>query len=280
MYDTIRARMNTLLLLQNRAIKAAQEERWQDAQSLNQEILEQDMNNISALNRLGFAFLQGGKIDAAKKTYRQVLELDSTNAVAKKYLDIAKKSEKNDQPLRLPKAMRPSDFIDEPGKTKSISLVRLADANVIEKLSVGADCEFKLTQTRISVQCEGQYIGTIPDDVFARLQPLLEAGNTYSIKIQSLKNGGVRLFIRELQRAKGVEHIASFPNETLNLMSLDHAEIAREDEEPVMVSETGEDDHDDQILETRDIDEVLGNHDDFGDEEEEAIEDDSSNDDL
>lgn len=260
--------MNSLLILQNRAIKAAQEERWDDAQTFNSQIIKQEPKNTSALNRLGFSYLQLGEHDKAKKTYEKVLNIDRTNSVAKKYLKLVEKA-KQKKPVKLPKALKHSDFIDEPGKTRSITLVRLADSDVIEDLSVGAECKLHHTKTRISVKCDGTYIGTLPDDICARLDPLLTAGNIYSVKIQSLKGGNVRLFIREIERAAGVEHIASFPSEsTMTALSLDNAEVAREDEEPVIVSETGEGD-DDTALENRDIDEVLeGNQkDDFDDDD-------------
>ncbi len=262
--------MNTLLVIQNRAIKAAQEERWQDAIDSNKEILESDPQNIGALNRLGFCYLQLGEHSKAKKTYNSVLSLDKTNNVAKKYLDMIEKS--GAQPMKLPKALKHSDFIDEPGKTKSIPLVRLAGADVLEELSIGAECQFKASKTRISVQSEGVYVGTLPDDVFLRLQPLVEAGNTYSIRLQSLKSGNVRVFVRELTRASSVSHISSFPTETLGVLSLDHSELAREDEVPVMVSETG-DDGDDLALDTRDIDEALEETEDFDDDVDAELDD-------
>jgi hypothetical protein len=98
-----------------------------------------------------------------------------------------------------------------------------------------------------------------------RLQPLVEAGNTYSVRLQSLKSGNVRIFVRELSRASSVSHISSFPNETLGMLSMDHSELAREDDVPVMVSATG-DDGDDQVLDTRGIDEALEEDDDYDDD--------------
>lgn len=267
--------MNTLLVLQNRAIKAAQEERWEDAQNLNQELLAADPNNLGALNRLGFAYLQDNHLRKAQQTYQRVLELDKTNAVAKKYLEVIKKANKQ-QPVKLPKALKHSDFIDEPGKTKSVSLVRLADSETLENLSIGADCRFKTSKTRISVVCDGTYIGTLPDDIFLRLQPLIEAGNTYAIKIQSVKQNTVRVFLRELTRAESVQHVTSFPAETLSVLSLEHAELAREEEEPVIVSETGEED-DLRMLENRDIDQAL-EEDDYQDVDDADIEVDTDDD--
>lgn len=244
--------MNTLLVLQNRAIKSAQEERWEDAQQLNLEILQQDPKNIGALNRLGFSYLQSGLIKEAKKTYEQVLELDKANTVAKKYIDVIKKK----QPIKLPKALKHNEFIDEPGKTRSVQLVRLASAEAILDLSIGSDCILEASKTRMSVKCDGTYIGSFPDDLASRILPLIAAGTEYTAKVQSLKNNGVTLFVREVRRGKGVEHIASFPVDSLNILAIDHSELTREEEDPVYVSET-EGDEGNQVLDSGDLDDAL-----------------------
>jgi hypothetical protein len=203
--------MNTILVLQNRAIKAAQAERWADAQQHNLEILDQDPQNVSALNRLGFAYMQDKKNMDAQATYERVLQLDRANVVAKKYLQAIK----SNAPTRLPKALSHSDFIDEPGKTKSVQLVRLAGNDVLRQLSVGSECVFNCAKTRVSVYCEQDYIGTLPDDLCSRLRPFLEAGNCYTIRIQSLKNNTVTVFIREVSRAECLQGQPSFPSDHL-----------------------------------------------------------------
>jgi tetratricopeptide (TPR) repeat protein len=257
--------MNTLFTLQSKAIKAAQDERWEEAVTFNQEMLQHDNRNIGALNRLGFALMQLQNMSEAQKTYQQVLEIDSSNAVAKKYLDIIKKK----KPVKLPKALKHSDFVDEPGKTKSTQLARLAGPDVLSNLSVGGDCQIKCSSSRISVQCDGTYIGSLPDDLVARLRPLIEAGNQYTVKIQSLKNNTVTVFIRERERAAEVAHIASFPSESANVMALDTAELARTDEEPIYLGETGEED-DSMALGSSALEEALSSdeyHDEDDDEE-------------
>ncbi len=258
--------MNTLLVLQNRAVKAAQEERWNDARQINLEILDQDSHNIGALNRLGFSYLQSGKLAEAKKTYERVLESDRTNQVARKYLDVLAKK----QPIVLPKALKHSDFIDEPGKTKSVQLVRLAGQEVLAVLSIGADCALQATKSRVGVHCEQKYIGSLPDDLAVRLRPLLEAGNRYSTKIQSLKNSTVTIFIREQSRDQAVAHITSFPTENLNVLTLDH-ELSRDEDSPVY---SGSDAEEAGTIESAGIDEALDNEERYGDFGESSIDED------
>jgi len=264
--------MNTLFTLQSKAIKAAQDERWDEAITFNQEMLSHDERNLGALNRLGFAYMQMQDPTSAKKTYEQVLAIDSANTVAKKYLDIIQKK----KPVKLPKALKHSDFVDEPGKTKSTQLARLAGPDVLAELSVGGDCILKCSASRISVQCDNVYIGSLPDDLVARLLPLIKAGNLYTIKIQSLKNNNVTVFIRERERAAEVAHIASFPSESASVMALDTAELARTDEEPIYLGETGEDD-DSMAIGSTALEEALST-DEYHDDDDEDTPADSNDD--
>lgn len=258
--------MSKIFTLQTRAIKAAQEERWDDSILLNQELLTIDPRNIGAFNRIGFAYLQKQDQASAEEAYQQVLDIDNSNSVARKYLEVIRKK----QPVRLPKALKHSDFVDEPGKTKSTGLCRLADADVMNNLSVGMDCEFRCAKTRISVHCDDHYIGSLPDDLTARLQQLIEAGNIYTVKIQSLKNNNIVVFIRERSRAESVAHISSFPSESGGILTLDASDISREDEEPVYMGETGDDEGDNE-LDSETIEEALKNSYDADEDEEEVI---------
>lgn len=254
--------MSKIFTLQTRSIKAAQQEKWEDALALNQELLEIEPRNVSALNRMGFAYLQLQKLAPAKKTYRQVLEIDASNNVAKKYLKIIE----NKKPVKLPKALSHTNFIDEPGKTKSTKLSRPADLQTIESLSVGSDCQLEAKKTRVSVFCDGTYIGSLPDDLTNRVKNLLELGHQLNVKIQSLKNNKVKVFIRETMRGEGYEHIPSFPTESGSLLNLDSAEIARDEEAPVYMEAT-EEEFGSKELDSGTIEEALRKGDTPGGEE-------------
>jgi hypothetical protein len=119
--------------------------------------------------------------------------------------------------------------------------------------------------------CEKKYVGSLPDDLASRLRPLLEAGNTYSTKIQSLKNNSVIIFIRELSRDSAVAHITSFPTENLNVLTLDH-EMSRSEDSPVYGGADGEEP---EVIESAGIDEALDTSEDrYGDFGEESIDED------
>ena len=62
--------------LKNQAIHTALQGDWNSAISLNQQILQEEPENIDALNRLAFAHATLGNHDDAKEFYQKVLELD------------------------------------------------------------------------------------------------------------------------------------------------------------------------------------------------------------
>ncbi len=68
--------------VKNLAIKKALENNWEDAASLNQQLLEEDPQDIDTMNRLGFALMKLGKCRKAKDVFRNVLNFDESNPIA------------------------------------------------------------------------------------------------------------------------------------------------------------------------------------------------------
>jgi tetratricopeptide (TPR) repeat protein len=72
----------TLGELSKLAIKAAYNQNWEEAITINQQILGQDENNIDSSLRIGLAYLQTQDYKNAKKAYARVLEIDPINKIA------------------------------------------------------------------------------------------------------------------------------------------------------------------------------------------------------
>ena len=121
--------------LEKQAVQAAIKGSWQQAVDLNRQLIKENPKNIAALNRLARAYWELGKISQAQKTYRKVLTLDPYNSIANKNLQrIVQKRKK----LKKKKIDYPSNlFLEEPGKTKTIKLIRLASIEVLSELSNG-----------------------------------------------------------------------------------------------------------------------------------------------
>jgi tetratricopeptide (TPR) repeat protein len=207
--------MNTQAILRQKAILAAKKGAWDQAVAHNLSLLEIDSKDTGALNRLGVAYLQLHKPKLAREQFQKTLEIDRTNKIAKKHLDKIK----NKQAVITP-AFVQQHFIEEPGKTKTVALHRLASKDVLESITVGATCELKNKNRYISVSVNGKYVGSLPEDLSFRLTKLIDTGNTYICAIRSCCNKSCEVYIREKTRSKKNANTHSFPPNKIALNSL------------------------------------------------------------
>ncbi len=197
--------MNAQTALQQ-AITAAKHQNWDAAVSYNLVILETTPTDVGALNRLGVSYLQLGKVSDAKKAFNQVLSVDKSNSIAKKNL-----AKLNSNLGTIAPTFTQEDFIEEPGKTKTVELHRLAGKNILDTLAIGQQCELKPKNRYISVESHGVYLGALPEDVSFRLSKLIETGNLYSACIRSFSSNHCSLYIKETYRSSNNQDIHSFP---------------------------------------------------------------------
>ena len=138
--------------------------------------------------------------------FQEVIKLDKANIIAKKHLQKLQHNQK----IIAPTFTR-QHFIEEPGKTTTVELHRLAGKNVLEKVSVGQECTLKLKNRFISISADDTYVGALPEDLSFRLSKLMTKGNTYSCFIRSVSATGIIVHLREQLRAPENKDIHSFP---------------------------------------------------------------------
>lgn len=227
---------NTLSALQLQAINAAKRQDWGNAVSLNTEILTQHPDDIGALNRLGVAQLNQGDKKAAQEAFEQALRVDKSNPIARKHLEKLK----NNQAHTII-TFSNEHFIEEPGKTKSVELHRLAGKNVLDTLAVGESVELKLKNRYISIERQdGTYIGALPEDLSLRLSNLVKTGNTYSCFVQSISSNSCTVYLKEAVRSAVNQYANSFPINKTTMAAINDVDeqFLFEDNIPV---QTGED---------------------------------------
>lgn len=210
--------MNSQTALQQ-AIIAAKNQNWQTAVDLNQSIITQNPKDVGALNRLGVAYLQLGKKNDAKSSFKRVLEIDKSNLIAKKNLTRLQNNNSTFAP-----SFCKQDFIEEPGKTKTVELHRLAGKNILESLAVGQECDLKPKNRYISVESHGTYLGALPEDISFRLARLIETGNKYESCIRSFSGSHCSLYIKETYRTPENSDINSFPLNKSNLAAINEVD--------------------------------------------------------
>ncbi len=188
------------------AIQTALVGDWERAIDLNQSILQEQPDDIDTLNRLAFAFLSTGNIKDAKNLYEKVLLLDMQNPIAIRNL-----KRLHDVNTRKLSITINNLFIEEPGKTKVMDLINVADKKVITHLRSGEKLDLRIKRSRIfAYDLENQFIGMLPDDLCQRLIKFMEAGNEYEAYVRTVDSNKVSLFIRETKRVKKFKNQPSF----------------------------------------------------------------------
>ena len=209
----------TTTALEEQAIKAAITQNWPKAIELNKKILKDFPENIAASNRLGWAYWETGKINLAIQNYKKALKFDSLNPIANKNLKRLEKGGQNKK--KLPKKSSPTPlgktFLEEPGKTKMVKLVRLAPPATLAQLDNADTVILTIKKRVVSVLSEnGSYLGAIPEDLSIRLIRLIKGGNQYQAFIRSVDHQKLEIFIREVFRDKKFFNNPSFPQGKAN----------------------------------------------------------------
>ncbi len=239
--------MSNSSLLRAKAIQAVKDSDWKNAVLINQEILEQSPKNLEAMNRLGLAYLKLKKEKEAKKVFKNVLKLDRSNIIANKHIKKLKNKEKTPDVIFNHNA----DFIEEPGKSKIISLHRLTSSSQLAKLKVGQECHLQIKNRYISIIDDKQkHIGALPEDISFRLSKLINDGNQYSCVIYKIDDKQCCVQLKESYRSAKNQQLQSFPSRKINNQFNLGEDIVLEKDIPLGIVSTDEDDEDDDGLET------------------------------
>ena len=215
--------------LAQKAVSLALSGNWEEALRLNKKILQDDSKDVDALNRLARAYAELGKLSKAKACAKKVLKIDPFNTIAVKSLEKWKELKRGESLKSTPTF--PQTFLEEPGKTKILSLIHLGDYKVIAKLDSGDEITLNTRSHRISaLSTDGRYVGRLPDDLSARLKKLIKLGNVYQAFIKSANAKEVRVFIKETKRAKKLADIPSFSTEKIDYISFTPPELVHKKE--------------------------------------------------
>ncbi len=203
----------TTTALEEQAVKAALTQNWLKAVEINKKILKDFPQNIAALNRLGRAHWETGKITQAIQSYKKVLKFDSLNPIANKNLKRLAKGGRFKKHANKKNNFTPVGeiFLEEPGKTKMVKLVRLAPPSILAQLDNADPVVMTVKKRTVSIFSENDnYLGTIPEDLSIRLIRLIKGGNQYQAFIKSVDYQKLEIFIREVFRAKKFFNSPSF----------------------------------------------------------------------
>lgn len=202
--------------LQQEAIKAAVNKNWNEAISLNEEILKTYPDDISTLNRLGIAYSMIGKSKKAEEKFKRVLAVDQHNSVAKNNLSRLKSNKTTG--LLNPFSQTVS-FIEEPGKSKVVPLVNQAEPKIFSILNIGEPVGLGHCKHKVKVvNQKNSFIGYLPDNISHRLLQLLRAGYKFKTVMKSVNPRSPQVFIQEVHASKRLRGAPSFPLDDSELL--------------------------------------------------------------
>ena len=199
--------------LYQQAIDAALDSKWEEALKINKKIIKLDPKNVDALNRQAKAYMELGKPNLAKKYYSEALKFDPYNPIALKNLKIIKSYKPNGQAPTICSQGRlsPSLFLQEPGKTKMVNLLKVAEPQKLSSAFCGMKVNMVVKSRRITiVDLNGNYLGVLPDDVSHRMLRLSKGGNKYDLFVKSIRVNSLSIIIKEIYRSKKFKNQPSF----------------------------------------------------------------------
>jgi hypothetical protein len=197
------------------AIQAAIDNNWLEAVELNLKIIKQHPKDVDAWLRLAKAYDENGRLILSTRAYHQVLKFDKFNAIAKRGLARLQMLKRQKAAKRSgPQAILKSNlFLEEQGKTKTISLISLTSPQTLLNLKVAQEVQLAAGKHSISVKDkQNRYLGRIPDDLSQRLSKLIYSGNQYLTVVKEVDSKILQIFIKEIKRSNRNDGIPSFPS--------------------------------------------------------------------
>lgn len=194
------------------AINLAVQGRWEEALIVNQEILEVSPNDIDALNRLGKAFSELGRIEDARHAYQRVIETSHTNGIARKNLERLSNLSEDQVSSKESQGIDPRFFIEESSKTRRVNVRNLAPKESLVKLAPGEPVSLRIVDDRLEViSSSGEHIGEVDPRIGRRLIKLIEGGNEYKAVVVNLSGEEIKIIVRETYQHPSQAGYPSFP---------------------------------------------------------------------
>lgn len=199
--------------LKTQAIQTALTGDWENAISINKQLLKENPDDIETLNRLAYAMMAMGKIKQAKDIYLKVLKIDTKNPIALKNIKRLPEKRNGDRQNLVfdPQENFDTLFLEESGKTKIIELINVAEPKFICDLQSGKSLNLNIKRLKIfALDDKNHYIGMLPDNIAKRLIKLQKGGNIYEVYVKAVENRKVTIFVRETKRSTKFKNQPSF----------------------------------------------------------------------
>lgn len=209
--------------LKNKAIDEAVNGNYEQAITLNLQILAQNESDVDSLMQLAHAYWQIGNLALAKRYYRKAVLIEPNNGLAKKRLSLLnalneKQAQTNTSLRRQVTMVAITNLIEEPGKSKIVKLSNIGKPEHLSLLKIGEQVFLKLRKRRLEIRdLESNFIGCLPDDISKRLIAFIKEKGVYETYVFSIDKNEVKIFIKQIVKPTKFHHISSFKNEEQRL---------------------------------------------------------------
>lgn len=243
--------------LNQEALSASLEYRWEDAIALNDEILERFPRDAEALNRKGRAYMEMGKLAASREAYSDALKADPANMIARRNLQRLETIYQSDDAgevaprgdMGIP---RGNVFVEEIGKTWIDDLAHPAGNEVLARVAPGDKLKLVVEGERVFVKTlDDVKLGQVDQSIGSRMAKLMEIGHEFEAYALGQSMNSLRFIIQETARAEESEGIMTFPRQLPP-----HLDLLREREQLSLREEGDFDFGDDEEEDEDDLEDV------------------------
>lgn len=206
--------------LNENALVASIECRWDDVLEINNQILERFPRDSEALNRKGRAFIELRRLAEARDAYSEALKVDPANMIARRNLQrlemLYQRPEGQPEGQATAETFIPksSVFIEEIGKTWVDELANPADPGQLAEVSPGDKLQLKVENNRLYLlSVDGVRLGEVENRIAARIIKLQGLGNEFEAYALGMSAQSLRIILRETFRHQNNERIMTFPRQ-------------------------------------------------------------------
>jgi tetratricopeptide (TPR) repeat protein len=194
------------------AMDQAMQARWEEAVSVNEELIKSFSEDVDSYNRLGRAYMELGKFSKAKEAYHKTVKLEPYNAIANRNLRrLNDLKETGKAPVETEK-VEPEQFIEEIGKAGVVTLTELAPKEKRALTVAGDKAVVKLDGSfLVAYNAHGNYLGKVEPRQATRIIRLMLGGNKYSAVVVKSTAESMTVMIRETYQHPSQAGKLSFP---------------------------------------------------------------------
>lgn len=260
--------------LNQEALTASLEHRWDDAIAVNDEILGRFPRDAEALNRKGRAYMELGKLADARESYSDALKTDPANMIARRNLQRLETIYKADgseetAPARSQKIPKANVFIEEIGKTWIDDLTHPVENDILAQVAPGDSLKLVVEGERVFVQTlEGVQLGQVDQTTGSRMARFMSIGHEFEVYALGQTMNSLRVIIRETVAAEESEGTMTFPRQDLMNQTLmrEREQLSLRDESDFDFGDEDEEiDDEDEEEELDDVEDDADDEDDVND---------------